>query len=40
MSSDDEQTNKVSKHSIKPENKTVKLDTSNWPLLLKVLLFK
>jgi len=36
MSSDDEQPKKVSKHTIQPENKTAKLDTSNWPLLLKV----
>jgi len=36
MSSDDEQPKKVSKHTIQSENKTAKLDTSNWPLLLKV----
>lgn len=33
-SSEDEQQN--TQHNIKPENKTAKLDTSNWPLLLKV----
>lgn len=26
------------KHVIKPDNKKAKLDTSNWPLLLKVKL--
>jgi hypothetical protein len=36
MSSEDEQPKQNTKHSIKPENKTAKLDTSCWPLLLKV----
>lgn len=36
-SSEEDQQN--TKHSIKPENKTAKLDTSNWPLLLKVYFF-
>lgn len=35
-SSEDEKPQVNSKHTIKPENKTAKLNTSNWPLLLKV----
>lgn len=33
MSSDDE---RVSSKKIKPDNKKAKVDTSQWPLLLKV----
>ena len=37
MSSSDEETHtKTNQHTIQSENKTAKLDTSNWPLLLKV----
>ena len=34
--SDDE----MPQNRIKPENKKAKIDTSNWPLLLKVILIK
>jgi len=43
MSSDEEikprktSVDKQNAHSIKPEKSSKKLDTSNWPLLLKVL---
>lgn len=40
MSSDEEQTKKTKKgvkEGVKPESKTAKLDTSSWPLLLRVI---
>jgi len=42
MSSDDEVNHKKKKketYAIKPEKTTQKLDTSSWPLLLKVNIF-
>lgn len=36
MSSDEENTK--TKHTIKPEKKEPKLDSSKWPLLLKVII--
>jgi hypothetical protein len=38
-SSEDDQPKQNGNHSIVPENKTAKLDTSNWPLLLKVIFY-
>jgi hypothetical protein len=36
MSSEEDNTQVKSKHTIKPEKKEPKLDSSSWPLLLKV----